>query len=77
MEVIRIFNKVAERLDKEAAIRIFVLAHQLERDKLIRLLQGLLWRLRFRKPKSKDCLCWFCCRLYYWQLQSTLSIDTA
>nr|AWA45281.1 ORF2 [Feline immunodeficiency virus] len=76
-EIIILFNKTTEKLEKETAIKIFVLAHQLERHKIIRLLQGLHWRLRFKKPQTKYCLCWWCCKFYYWQLQSTLSITTA
>ncbi|AAB59939.1 ORF 2 [Feline immunodeficiency virus] len=76
-DIIVLFNRVTEKLEKELAIRIFVLAHQLERDKAIRLLQGLFWRYRFKKPRVDYCLCWWCCKFYYWQLQSTLSITTA
>nr|QKI31775.1 OrfA [Feline immunodeficiency virus] len=76
-EIITLFNKVTEKVDKETAIRLFVLAHQLERDTVTRFLQRLLWRYRFRTRQPRYCLCWWCCKFYYWQLQSTLSINTA
>nr|WPT10364.1 OrfA [Feline immunodeficiency virus] len=76
-EIIPLFNKVAERLDKEKAIKLFVLAHQVDRDKYIRILQWLLWRNRFKSVNSKYCLCWVCCKFFYWQLQYSLSITTA
>nr|AAT12496.1 OrfA [Feline immunodeficiency virus] len=76
-EIIPLFNKATDKLGQEAAIRLFVLAHQIERDKFIRLLHLLIWRDRFKVPNPRGCLCWWCCKLYYWQLQSTLSISSA
>nr|QRZ21084.1 OrfA [Feline immunodeficiency virus]QRZ21108.1 OrfA [Feline immunodeficiency virus]QRZ21114.1 OrfA [Feline immunodeficiency virus]QWY12959.1 OrfA [Feline immunodeficiency virus] len=76
-EIIPLFNKVTEKLDKETAIRLFILAYQEDRGRFIRILQLLLWRDRFKSRNSKYCLCWLCCRFAYWRLQSTLSINTA
>nr|WPT10328.1 OrfA [Feline immunodeficiency virus] len=76
-EIIPLFNKVSEKLDKEEAIRLFILAYQEDRCRFIRILQLLLWRDRFKSINSKYCLCWLCCKSAYWRLQSTLSINTA
>nr|QWY12953.1 OrfA [Feline immunodeficiency virus] len=76
-EIIPLFNKVTEKLDEEAAIRLFILAHQEDRYRFIRILQFLCWRDRFKPINSKYCLCWLCCKFAYWRLQSTLSINTA
>nr|WPT10358.1 OrfA [Feline immunodeficiency virus] len=76
-EIVPLFNKVTEKLDKEQAIRLFILAHRVDRCRFIRILQVLVWRDRFKPTNSKDCLCWLCCKFAYWRLQSTLSINTA
>nr|QRZ21126.1 OrfA [Feline immunodeficiency virus]QRZ21132.1 OrfA [Feline immunodeficiency virus] len=75
--IISLFNRATEKLTKEEAIKIYIIAHQTDRDKFIRLLQLLLWRNRFESTNSKYCLCWGCCKFFYWQLQSSLSINTA
>nr|WPT10370.1 OrfA [Feline immunodeficiency virus] len=76
-EIIPLFNKVTEKLDREAALRLFVLAHQVDRNRFIRILQLLIWRDKFKAINSKFCLCWLCCKSAYWRLQSTLSINIA
>nr|WPT10304.1 OrfA [Feline immunodeficiency virus] len=76
-EIIPLFNKVTEKLDKDLAIKLFILAYQVDRYRFIRILQLLVWRDRFKSINSRYCLCWLCCKSAYWRLQSTLSINTA